>query len=229
MFTYATAISRLGSGQQSLWVTNYGTMSDAQKLQRLNEVMDRIYEEESWRGVREPVALTCSSGIITLSAAYLRLEKRIRVTTTGHCNNWLEVKGEEYRFQWNGPGNCYCGVAVDMGDDATTGQRKYRLADPNNAEAITQADALTYEGYARKRFVWVSDTATVVVPDCFAAIKLGVRAANCEDQGQFDKALGFWQQCFAILDSNLGEFVEGNDPGSVQITPPETAEFYAPI
>lgn len=219
MFTIAQALTRLTAGQHNLLKTQYGVMSAAQQLQRINEILDRWYEAEDWRGVRSVQALTSVSGIISLPAAYLRADKRIVVTTEGHCGCYFEIKPLEYQFQLDGPGyfdvteGCCYGVAIDLGDDAS-GVRRYQLT----GEAAT-LDTYAYKAVLRLRYVYATTTTPVVVPDCYSAIVLSVRAFNAEDEGAYDVANNLWGQVFQMLDDNIGQFEEGNDWGVMPIDP----------
>lgn len=217
MFTIAQAITRLTAGQNNLLKTSYGEMSDAQKLQRINEILDRWYEAEDWRGVRSVQALTSSGGIISLGAGYLRADKRISVTTAGQ-EGFFEIKPLDWQFQSSGPGyfdvtkGCI-GAAIDLGDNAA-GIRRYQLT----GDAAT-LDALAYSAVLRKRYVWATDTAPVVIPDCYTALELSVRARHMEDENAFDTARGLWQDVWTMLDSNLGQFEQGNDFGCMPLDP----------
>lgn len=220
MFTIAQALTRLTAGQNNLLKTSYGVMSNDQKLQRINEILDRWYEAEDWRGVRSVQALTSSGGIISLSAGYLRADKRISITTAGREGDFFEIKPLDWQFQTGGPGyfdvttgcNCF-GVAIDLGDNAS-GVRRYQLTGD-----ATVLDALTYSAVLRKRYVWATDTTPTVIPDCYTALELSVRARHMEDENAFDTANQLWQSVWTMLDSNLGQFEQGNDFGSMPIDP----------
>ena len=193
-------------------------MTDGQKLQRINEILDRWYEAEDWRGVRSVQALTSVGGIITLDAGYLRADKRITITTAGHEGCFYEIKPLDYQFESSGPGyfdvatGCL-GVAIDLGDH-TNGQRRYQLTGDT-----TVLDAFTYKAVLRKRYVWATDTTPIVIPDCYTALELSVRARHMEDEGAFDTSRGLWQDVWTMLDSNLGQFEQGNDFGSMPLDP----------
>lgn len=196
-------------------------MSAGQQLQRINEILDSFYEDGTWRGVRLPLALTSSSGVITLPAGYLRLDKRIRITTDGHYGCFIDIVGPEWRYRANHPGTC--DKAVDLGDNAS-GQRQYRLTE--DTEQYATYDALTYEGLARKRFVYITDTATVVVPDNYSALELGWRAKHAQDEQANELAKDLWGQAFAKLDAGLGEFEQGNEMGVMPMDPMSAAPCY---
>lgn len=229
MFTIAQAITRLTAGQHNLFKTQYGTMTAPQQLARINEILDRWYESGSWRGVLVPdVALTSSGGIVSLPAAYLWVDKRIVITTDGHEGCYYETKPLTYRYQPNGPGYCVgcLGVAVDLGDNGS-GVRQYRLTyDPDHYAAV---DALAYAAVLRKRYVWATDTTPTVIPDCYAALVLSARAMAAEDEQAVGPAADYWAQAYAVLDSNLGQFEEGNDLGVMPIDPLCAAPGYNAI
>lgn len=193
-------------------------MSDAQQLQRINEILDRWYEAEDWRGVRSVEALTSSGGIISLGAGFLRADKRISITTAGREGEFFDIKPLDYQFQSGGPGyfdvtqGCI-GIAIDLGDNAS-GVRRYQLT--GNTESL---DALTYSSVLRKRYVRATDTTPIVIPDCYTALELSVRARHMEDENAFDTARALWQDVWTMLDANLGQFEQGNEFGSMPIDP----------
>ena len=227
-FTVATAITRLTGGARNLFSTSWGTLSAGQQLQRINEVLAAFYEEGTWRGVHTTVSLTTTSGIITLDEAYLRLDA-LQVTTEGELAR-IDIRDQQYEFQPNGPGidplRGFCHIAIDLGDH-TNGRRRYRLTGASaDADILTEVDALTFSGLARKRFVWITDTATVVTPDCYSALELGIRAMNAADEQANEVSKDLWAQAFAKLDAGLGEFEAGNELGCMQIDPLCAVESY---
>lgn len=199
-FSVATAISRLESGMKSAFADG---ATAAQKLQRVNEVLDRFFEFGTFRGVRDVVTtLTTTSGVMTLAASYQRLDA-LSVTTSGQEGK-VDIKGMEWPFRPNGPGVLDWSKypdrdAIDMGD--VGGVRKYQLTGPTAA-----LDALTYSGLARKRFVWITDTATVVVPDSFQALRMGVLALGFEDVSDYARSGEMFAAALKLLESNLEEF-----------------------
>jgi len=217
VFTISQALTRLTSQQNNPFTTTYGTMNPPQQLQRVNQILDKWYESESWRGVRSVIALTSSGGVISLPAAWLRAEKRIAVTTEGKCG-FYEIKPLGYQFQTGGPGyfdvtkGCL-GVAIDLGDN-TNGVRQYQLTG-----VVADLDALSYSAVLRKRYVYATDTSTVVIPDCFTALEISVRAMAASDANAVELSNGLWAEAFAVLDSGLGQFEAGNDFGVLETDP----------
>lgn len=217
MFTIAQAITRLTSGVRNLFATSRGTLSGAQQLQVINEILEEWYKNESWRGVREVVgSLTPSGGIITLGSGYLRADKRFNITTDGHEGCFYEVKPLDFQSSPSGPGyydvtkGCL-GVAIDLGDNAS-GVRRYQL-DGSTATL----DAFTFSAVLRKRYVFATDTTPAVIPDCYPALERSVMAKIALYEGDLDRANKLWSEAFGLLDADLGQFEEGNDWGALPI------------
>lgn len=207
-FTIADAITRLDGGPRVVWRAG---LSSGQKLQRINEVLEIFYTQGSWRGLHDIITLTSVGGIVTLPAGYQRLDGRLAASA---CGGYFDLKSQAYGFVGNGPNNqdwslTGLGVAIDLGD--TAGQRRYQLS--GNA---TTNDALTLQGYARRRYVWATDTATVVVPDSYVALRKGVYALGREDEADDSRAGSKMSEALAELDSDLREW-NGPDWGTVQI------------
>lgn len=217
VFTIAQALTRLTAQQRNPFKTTYGTMTDPQQLQRINQILETWYDSDSWRGVRSVEALTSSGGIISLPAAWLRAEQRISVTTEGKCG-FFEIKPLEYQFQSGGPGYfdvtevCY-GVAIDLGDNAS-GVRRYQLTG-----TALDLDFLAYRAVLRRRYVYAVDTVPTVIPDCFPALELSVRAMAAADAGANDLSKDLWAQAYQKLDSNIGQFNQGTEYGVMQMDP----------
>lgn len=218
VFTISTALSRLSGGVRNLFVTSQGTLSSGQQLQLVNEILEEWYKNDSWRGVREVVGtLATSGGILTLAAGYLRADKRFNVTTDGHEGCFYEIKKLDYQSQPGGPGyfdvtkaGCL-GVAIDLGD-STGGVRRYQLTGSTAA-----LDALTFSAVLRKRYVYATDTATTVIPDCFPALELSVMARVALSEGDLTRSRELQQEAYALLDADLGQFEEGGDFGVMPI------------
>lgn len=197
-FSAATAITRLTSGPVNAFKAG---ISSAQQLQCINEVLERFYEFGTWRGLHDTVTLTSSSGIITLSSAYQRLDG----LGVPAINMSIPIKTQQWAFSTGGPkpqdwtlyGQA---VALDLGDNAS-GQRQYQLSGNT-----TSNDALSYSGLCRKRFTWITNTATIVFPDTFQALRMGVLARGMEDEGANNEAEAMFNRTLAVLNGNLQEF-----------------------
>ncbi len=201
MFTVATALTRLAAGKFNLTLTPYGVMTAGQLLQRINEILEKFYDRGTWRGVTSTVSLTSTAGIITLAAAYLRLDG----LGIPSLNAVVPIKPPGFQFSTGGPRpqdfNLYGNIlALDMGDNGS-GQRQYQLTGSTDA-----LDSMTFSGLARKRFNYITDTATVVAPDCYGAINKAWRAMNAEDEQADSLAQSLWAQAFAELNGNMEEF-----------------------
>lgn len=216
-FTIATALSRLTTQQRSPFVTTYGTMNAAQQLQRINEILEGFYDEGDWRGLHATVSLTSTSGIITLVAAYLRLDG-LGIS----ANNFvIPIKNMAYAYQVAGPGiqdwtKYGKTLAIDMGD--VGGVRQYQLTGDTTAN-----DALAFTGLARKRYVYATDTTPTVIPDSYSALEIGVRAFAAKDASANDLYKDLWAQALARLAGNAEEFEAPQSAGILQFDPCFTA------
>jgi len=219
-FTIATAITRLTGSKFNLFLSQNGQFSNVQQLQRINQVLEQFWLKGSWPGLHTEATVTSSGGVITLGASYLRLDglaasKDFTAPDTGCWTN-IDIKPMQYRWQPGGPGyfdpTDVCGViAYDLGD--VGGVRKYQLT----GETAT-LDTYKYRGFARKRYVWATADSTVVTPDCYPALEMGVRAYNAEDE-QADNVDALWAKAFQALDDSMGQFNQGNEYGVLQIDP----------
>jgi len=199
VFTVSTAITRLTSGPTNIFGDN--GINSSQQLQRINEVLEYFYDQGTWRGVQATITITTSSGVMTLPAAYQRLDGLALPLYAQQ----VPIKSQQWAFQngsipvqdWTQYGNL---VAIDMGDNGS-GQRQYQLTGNT-----TNLDALSFTGLARKRFNWITDTSTVVVPDSYQSLVKGIlafRAMDNQDKDSFERLMGEAMSC---LNGNLGEF-----------------------
>lgn len=202
-FTAATALTRLSSGPTDAFRAG---LTSGQKLQRLNEVLEKAYDEGTWRGLHDTLSpldgttITTTGGIITLANTYQRLDK-LAVPSMAMD---VPIRSMEWAFSTGGPGNqdwtlYLTMVAVDQGD--VGGVRKYRLT--GNP---TSLDAMQFSGMARKRFTWISNTADTVFPDCYNGINLGVIAFGCRDERDNAGYNYYWQEALRAFNGNLAEF-----------------------
>lgn len=197
MITLATAITRLTSGPVNL----FGGLTSGQQLQRVNEVLERFYDEGTWRGLHDTIPLASSGGVITLTVAYQRLDGL--AVPADNCI--YDIRSDNWAFSKSGPGpqdwtKYGQSVALDQGDSAG-GQRQYLIT----ADAPT-VDAKTFQGWARKRYTWATDTSTVLYPDCYQALALGVKWLFAEDEKQTKSAEEWHQMALRALNGNLDEF-----------------------
>lgn len=207
MFTFATAITRLDGSLQPCFKA--GSTSD-QKVQRINEVLERFYELGSWRGLHVSIPLTTTAGIMTLPQAYQKIEG----LGIPQSNQIIPIKPIEYLYQSGGVGPVDLTlliqlIAYDLGDNVSTGLRQYQISGQTS-----QIDTYAFIGNARKRYVWTTDTATVIVPDSFQALRMGVLALGFEDEGDYEKCAEKFNEALRVLDGNLEEF----EPNDKQVT-----------
>lgn len=198
MFSVATAITRLTSGGFNAFPASF---SAGNQLQRINETLEMFFDQGSWRGLHDTISLTSTSGIISLSSAYQRLDG----LSVPAQNCPVPIRSMTWAFSPGGPGvqdwTLYSElIALDMGDNAS-GVRRYQVSGD-----ATAADALTFSGLARKRFTWITSTADTVVPDCFRALKLGVEALRWKDEGDDARYQAAFAEALQALNGNLQEF-----------------------
>ena len=134
----------------------------------------------------------------------------------------MPIKNLSYAYQSGGPGiqdweQFGKTVALDLGD-SVEGQRQYQITGDPDA-----SDSLTFTGLARRRYIWISDTANVVIPDCYSALELGVRAKAAADANANDLSKDLWAQAFSELDNNADEFEAPQSSGILQLDPCFTA------
>lgn len=205
MLTAATAISRLENGSTSVFKP--GATAE-QKLQRVNEALDRFFEFGTWRGLKVNIVPVSSGGIISLDPAYQRLD----ALGVPALNIPVPIKSLEWAFSSAGPGpqdwTLYGElVAIDLGDSSQS-VRQYQLSG-----AATYVDGLVFSGLARKRFTWINSMETPIVPESFSALRKGVLALGMEDEGDDDGCAKLFAEALSTLNGNLQEF----DPMERQI------------
>ncbi len=202
-FSAATALTRLSSGPVDAFRAG---LSSAQKLQRLNEVLEKAYDEGTWRGLHDTLSpengngITTTGGIITLSSAYQRLDK---LSVPAMALN-VPIRDMLWAFSEGGPGNqdwtLYLQlIAIDQGD--VSGVRKYQVTG-----STTSVDAMAFSGLARKRFTYISNTADIIFPDCYNGLNLGVIAFGCRDERDNAGYAYYWGEALKAFNGNLAEF-----------------------
>lgn len=206
--TAQTCIDRLVNGPRNAFAAD---LTADQQLQRLCEVIERFYEKGTWRGVHAIIDLQSSTNLISLPADYLRLDALGEPTR----NSNIPIRGLSWQFIQSGPGiqdwTKYGQlVALDQGD--TAGIRQYLLT----GQAVNN-DPRLLKGLARKRFNWITDVSTAIIPDCYQAIRIGVLALGMEDEAANDASDAMFAKALAVLDSSLTEFESVTSMGSVQM------------
>ncbi len=209
-FTIAEAIARVDAQPEPVWTPG---MSSAKKLQRINEVLEALWTFGTWDGLLADVAPTSSGGIITLDIAYRVLD----LLTVPSLGGRVPIKNQQWKFgpeaagvtDWTQYGYL---LAFDLGETGSGGARRYQIT--GNA---AYADALTYSGSAKKRYTWATNTATVVVPDCFQAVLTAVRAFHWKDVGDNDRFDREFQNALGILEKSLSAVDAFADYGSMNL------------
>ena len=210
-FTYADAISRADGQMEPLWTPG---ATSQQKLDRLNDVLERFWNEGVWDGLSADLSMTSSSGVITLASGYRKLDA-LQVSTAGSEQNvpiksqlWKLTPSANYIGDWTKYGGPM--LAFDKGD--VSGLRTYQLT---GAAAV--ADSYTYTGQAKLRYVRVIVTTTPVNPDCWPALLVGLRAWHWQDQGDNTRYQLEFADALRQLERDLCGVQDTEDLGTVSL------------
>lgn len=116
-FSYATAIARVDNQPEPYWTPG---MTDVQKLQRINEVLDRAYSLGTWDGLLlEVKGMTTTGGILTLDSEY-KLLTALRNECFGPR---ISIKSQQVKYAPAREVTCQTGgvprIAYDLGDLGT--------------------------------------------------------------------------------------------------------------
>ena len=87
-------------------------------------------------------------------------------------------------------------AVIDLGFDDSSGQsiRKYKI--------LTDITTTTeVEGLLKRRFVYLDADADEVVPSNMGALKHALLAIIYEDEGDIQRSVAFWDECYNILNS----------------------------
>jgi len=208
-FTYSQAITRLSGGARSAFVVG---LTNEQKMQRINEVLDRFYELGTWSGVLTTIgALITTGGVLSLPSDYLRID----ALAIPESNDIVPLRSQEWQFSEAGPGlqdwTKYGEmVAIDIGD--VNGIRKYQITgDP------AKIDAYSFSALARKRYAWVTDTSATVIPDSYQALRLGVIAMGWEDEGDDARYQQMFGNALQVLNGNYDQSESDTEHGVVSV------------
>lgn len=212
-FTYATAISRLDGQMEAVWTPG---ATSQQKLDRVNDVLDRFWNEGDWEGLSADIVPVSSGGVITLAAAYKNLDV-LQVSTAGSERD-IPIKSQLWKFtpsaNFVGDWSNFSGPMFAFDKGETSGQRVYQLTGQ-----ASLADAYTYIGQAKRRYVRVTNDTMVVNPDCWPALLVGVRAWHWQDQGDNIRYQMEFADALRQLAKDLGNIQDSEDLGSVSIEP----------
>ena len=167
----------------------------------LNQCLERIHSEGMWPGGKVTVDLTpyVTDCILTLPYEY---ETLIAVVWLGQSRLIVDTNAEYLPggagIQTAGQGN---GTVIDLGfvnvgdeGDYATLLHRYKLT-----FAFTSGQELT--GMVRRRFTYLRDEDDYVYPAHLSALKNGLLAVRFEDEGDLERASGYWNQCFNFLNS----------------------------
>lgn len=210
-FTYTEAIARFDGQMEPVWTPG---ATSAQKLERLNTVNERFWNEGRWEGLNADITPVSSGGIITLAAAYRHIDA-LQVSTVG-SEQPVPIKSQLWKFtpsaNFVGDWTKFSGPMFAFDKGETGGTRQYQLT---GTAAI--ADAYTYTAQAKRRYVWVTDLSTVFSPDSWPALLLGVRAYHWLDQGDNTRFQLEFADALRQLEKDLCNVTEMEDLGGVNI------------
>jgi hypothetical protein len=215
-FTIAEAITRIGNLEEPLWTPG---SSSAQQLQSINQALDYLWLWGDFEGLVQDVPnLTSSGGIITLPAQYRFLVD----LSIPAINCKVGIKTQQWKLSPSAPRvadwTCWYRsiLAFDLGDAVTgdTSQRQYQVTGQP-----TFADAQTFFGQAKLRYIYATTTATTVLPDCFAALLEAVRAYHWIATGDKNAADASFAEALQILEANSVDVTATEDFGSMSFDP----------
>lgn len=185
-----------------------------QKLARINTVLERFWNEGKWEGLFADITPTSSGGVITLASGYKNIDA-LQVSTAGSEQNvpiksqlWKFTPSAEFIGDWTKFGGAI--MAFDKGE--TSGTRLYQIAGPT-----ATVDAYTYTAQAKKRYIWATSASDIVIPDCFPALLLGVRAYHWLDQGDNTRFQLEFSDSLRQLGQDTGGVQEMEGLGSVSL------------
>lgn len=207
-FTLATCISRIDNQMEPVW--SPGSTAD-QKLERVNNVIERLWVDGTWDGLIKDIVPVSSGGIITLDPLYKTIETLI-VPSQGRrisikSQQWKGTPSAGYIGDWH---KYSSGYAFDCGDQ--NGSRVYELSgDPDTN------DLLVFSAQVRFRYVWSTDSGRAVVPDCFQAILQGVRSMHWLDVGDRARYDAEFSEAIRLLEADLSDVQDEEDMGCVNL------------
>lgn len=207
--TIAQAITRITDQPEPVWSPG---MTDAQKLQRINESLDNLYILGTWDGFLEEITVTTTNGVVALNPKYQTLEglrdpegRDVSIKT----QTWKFSKSAPNIEDWNKwQGNP---IAFDLGiqtGGANSGKRLYQI--PGDPAVI---DTKQYKAIARLKYVWATSTSTLVIPDSFEALLFAVRALHWRDVGDLQRYDLEIAKAADLLERTLNEIIGDEDMG----------------
>lgn len=222
ILTLLQARTNLSTGKNPVFGSEW---NDEQKNLRINEVLERWYNEGTWvdnirRVSTATFDMTVEGGILTLGTEYFALT-RLSIPSQQYA---IEIKPKEFEFSspdsrgpmdWSASGSLY---AIDRGFFG--GKRQYILT--GNP---TLLDGKVLEGLARRRFHFISEDMEEINPPNFGALKQGCISLEYEAQGNFEMANVAWANCLRLLNEQLHENLQ-DTPSVMQIMQVANKQLY---
>lgn len=203
--TLTTALTRLAAGYTGTSPFP-AAATDAQRIARINEALERLYSDNSWRGMRVPYTLPASvSSVITVPATYMALVS-IKEDATGTI---IPIVSMEWEYQRGGPGpmdyTTYGDVVARDQGEQNDGTRKYWLT---GEDATNDARVLT--SIAKRKFVALTGTGTEYIwPGNLQVVKCACLALNAEDEGDVERYKALMSEALRVADQDAQEYQEG--------------------
>lgn len=199
--------------------------SDDQKNLRINEVIERWYNEGTWvdnvrRVTTADGTLSVADGLMTLETEYFALS-RLSIPDEQYP---IDIKPKEFEHKSpdsTGPRDwtqSHSIFAIDRGFFG--GKRQYLLTgDP------VVLDVKEYEGLARRRFKFLANDLEEINPPNFGALKQGCMSLEYEVRGNFEMANAAWSNCLRLLNEQLHENIQ-DAPSVISIPQPNNVNFH---
>ncbi len=166
----------------------------------LNQALERIFSEGQWPGCKVEADLSSyiADYILTLPYEYetlMAVNWLKRPVLIVDLNAEYVREGAGTQTAGNGNGNIVDlglqPVATDDGDFPVY-LHQYKLT-----FNYTEGEEIT--GLLRRRFQYLTDEQEAVYPANLGALKNGMLAVRYEDEGDLDRAAGYWTKCFDFL------------------------------
>jgi hypothetical protein len=167
----------------------------------LNQCLERIHSEGQWPGgkVTMDVSAYVEDGILTLPYEY---ETMIGLSWQGSARLIVDANAEFIPagagIQTALEGN---GTIIDLGMVPVGDEGDYQQLLHQYKLTFQYAAGQELTAMLRRRFVYLRDENDYVYPAHLGALKNGLLAVRFEDEGDLERASGYWTRCFDFLNS----------------------------
>lgn len=151
-------------------------------------------------GLNENVEITSIDGILTVEVAPEGSTPSSGITIQDQGNGQFYNIGSD-----NGIIGLYTATPTSSGSN-----RKYQIPGP-----FSITNNLIFSGMAKLRYIYASDTNTVVEPDCFEALMMAIRAIHWYDTGDTKRAEEEFNTAVKLVNADLGQVQQDADMGRV--------------